>query len=52
MREVKLTEGSIFGGLLRFSLPMIGGNLLQQVYNLTDTLIVGRYIGSDALGAV
>lgn len=52
MREVMLTEGSIFGGLLRFSLPMIGGNLLQQVYNLTDTLIVGRYLGSDALGAV
>ena len=52
MNEVKLTEGSIFRRLLWFSLPMIGGNLLQQAYNLTDTLVVGRCIGADALGAV
>lgn len=52
MREVNLTEGSIFQKLIRFSLPMIVGNLLQQVYNLTDTLIVGKCIGADALAAV
>lgn len=52
MRTLNLTEGSIFQKLIYFSLPMIAGNLLQQVYNLADTLIVGRYIGSDALASV
>ncbi|MGN0732872.1 MAG: MATE family efflux transporter, partial [Emergencia sp.] len=47
-----LTEGSIFQKLIRFSLPMIAGNLLQQVYNLVDTLIVGRFLGADALASV
>lgn len=48
----KLTEGNITKGLIMFSLPMILGNLLQQLYNVADTFIVGHYIGSDALGAV
>ncbi|MGN0425267.1 MAG: MATE family efflux transporter [Acetatifactor sp.] len=52
MKEMNLTEGSIFHKIIQFSLPMILGNLLQQVYNLADTLIVGRYIGADALAAV
>lgn len=52
MKEVNLTEGPIFQRLIRFSLPMIAGNLLQQVYNLVDTLIVGKCIGADALAAV
>ncbi|MGN0978254.1 MAG: MATE family efflux transporter [Faecousia sp.] len=52
MRKVNLTEGPIFQKLIRFSLPMIAGNLLQQVYNLVDTLIVGQCIGADALAAV
>ena len=52
MREVNLTEGSIFQKLIRFSLPMIAGNLLQQIYNLVDTLIVGKCIGADALASV
>lgn len=52
MKEVNLTEGSIFQKLIRFSLPMIAGNLLQQVYNLVDTLIVGKCIGADALASV
>lgn len=47
-----LTEGSIFKKLINFSFPMIAGNLLQQVYNLADALIVGRYIGADALASV
>lgn len=38
--------------MLRFSVPMIAGNLLQQVYNLVDTLVVGRFLGADALAAV
>ena len=52
MKEVNLTEGSIFQKLIRFSLPMIAGNLLQQIYNLVDALIVGKCIGADALASV
>lgn len=52
MKEINLTEGSIFQKLIQFSLPMIAGNLLQQVYNLVDTLIVGKCIGANALAAV
>ena len=47
-----LTEGNITGALLRFAAPMIFGNILQQAYSLTDTFIVGRYVGADALAAV
>ncbi len=50
--ENNLAEGPIFRKLIYFSLPMIAGNLLQQVYNLVDTLVVGRFIGPDALAAV
>lgn len=52
MKEINLTEGLIFQKLIRFSLPMIAGNLLQQVYNLVDTLIVGKFLGADALASV
>lgn len=54
MREsqTRLTEGDILKTLLLFSLPMIAGNLLQQVYNIADTVIVGRCIGPGALAAV
>ncbi|MBC5714398.1 MATE family efflux transporter [Roseburia sp. BX1005] len=47
-----LTKGNISCSLLLFALPMIAGNLLQQCYNLADTLIVGRILGKDALAAV
>lgn len=50
--ERDLTEGSIGKSILLFSIPMILGNLLQQFYNVVDTYIVGKYIGSDALAAV
>ena len=52
MKTSKLTEGKIFNKLVLFSLPMIAGNMLQQVYNLVDTFVVGRFIGADALAAV
>ncbi len=52
MKEENLTQGPIFQKLLRFSLPMIAGNLLQQIYNLVDTLVVGKCIGANALAAV
>ena len=47
-----LTKGSIARALLLFALPMIAGNMLQQLYNIADTLIVGRVLGSNALAAV
>ena len=47
-----LTEGGIAKSLIIFSLPMILGNLLQQLYNVADTLIVGQTIGTTALSAV
>ncbi|MDE6133366.1 MAG: MATE family efflux transporter [Oscillospiraceae bacterium] len=50
--KTDLTSGGITKTLLGFALPMIAGNLLQQIYNIADTLIVGRYLGEDALAAV
>jgi putative MATE family efflux protein len=47
-----LTAGPIGRSLICFALPMIAGNLLQQLYNIADTLIVGRVLGSGALAAV
>lgn len=47
-----LTQGSITKTLLLFAMPMIAGNLLQQLYNIADTLIVGRFLGAEALAAV
>ena len=47
-----LTKGGIAKSLILFSLPMTAGNLLQQLYNIADTLIVGRALGRDALAAV
>ena len=47
-----LTKGNISRSLLLFALPMMAGNLLQQFYNIADTLIVGRVLGSNALAAV
>ena len=50
--QKNLTQGAITKTLVFFALPMIGGNMLQQLYNIADTLIVGRFIGSGALAAV
>lgn len=47
-----LTKGKPFGVLLRFSLPVIGGNLFQLFYTLADSVIVGKTLGADALAAV
>lgn len=47
-----LTKGPVMGSMLRFAVPMILGDLLQQCYNVADTLIVGRYLGKNALAAV
>ncbi len=50
--DTSLTKGPVMRSMLRFALPKIVGNLLQQGYNIADTLIVGRCIGVDALAAV
>ena len=47
-----MTEGGIVKQIVRFSIPLILGNLFQQLYNTVDSIIVGNYIGSDALAAV
>ena len=51
MKNMKLTEGPIVKNMLLFALPMMLGNFLQQIYNIADMFIVGRFIGSDALAA-
>ena len=47
-----LTEGSIWKKLMGFAFPLFLGNLFQQLYNTADSLIVGNFLGSDALAAV
>ena len=48
----ELTQGSVVKTMLRFAVPMVLGGLLQQCYNVADTLIVGQFLGADALAAV
>lgn len=50
--QVIMTEGVIWKQLLAFSLPLLVGNLFQQLYNTVDSVVVGNFIGSDALAAV
>ncbi len=55
MEDVRLngiTEGVIWKELLKFSAPLLIGNLFQQLYNMVDSIIVGNYVGSEALAAV
>lgn len=47
-----LTRGPVMRSMLLFAVPMILGNLLQQCCNIADTLIVGQFLGKDALAAV
>ncbi|SFG58211.1 putative efflux protein, MATE family [Lachnospiraceae bacterium C7] len=47
-----MTEGAILPQILRFSIPLLLGNLVQQTYNFIDAMIVGKILGPDALGAV
>lgn len=50
--QIDLTRGGITRPMLCFAAPMIAGNLLQQCYNIADTLIVGRALGPSALASV
>ena len=47
-----MTKGNPTQLLLSFTLPMIVGNIFQQLYNLVDSMIVGKFVGADALAAV
>ena len=48
----ELTQGNILIGLWAFAVPLMLGNVMQQLYNLVDTWVVGKYIGEQALAAV
>ena len=50
--ETKLLEGSVWRGIVSFAIPIFLGNLFQQLYNTVDSLIVGNFLGSEALAAV
>ncbi len=50
--DLDLTNGSPFKLIIAFAIPMILGNLLQQLYNFVDTMIVGHFLGIDALAGV
>ena len=52
MMNRDLTTGNVAKTLLLFAGPMIAGNLLQQFYNIADTLIVGKFLGAEAMAAV
>ena len=47
-----LTEGPVFGGMMRFFLPIMLGTLLQQLYSTVDAVVLGRFVGKNALAAV
>lgn len=51
-KTIMMTEGVIWKQLLAFSMPLLVGNLFQQLYNTVDSVVVGNYIGSEALAAV
>ena len=49
---VDMTEGTPWKGIVAFSIPMLIGNIAQQLYNTVDSIVVGRYVGDNALAAV
>lgn len=50
--ELDMTKGRPLPIILKFTIPLIIGNIFQQLYNMADTIIVGRYVGANALAAV
>ena len=51
-QKTTLTQGSVARGMLLFALPIFISNLFQQLYNAADSLIVGNFLGGEALAAV
>ena len=50
--DVDMTHGSVMSHLIRFALPLLLGNLFQQLYNMVDTWVVGNFVGNEAFSAV
>ncbi len=50
--DVDMTQGSVFRHLFAFALPLVAGNLFQQLYNMVDTWVVGNYVSNEAFSAV
>ena len=46
-----MTSGAVWKVILRFAFPLLIGNLLQQLYNVTDSVIVGQFLGKESLAA-
>lgn len=51
-QSVDMTQGSISGHLIRFAVPMLIGQVFQQLYNTVDSVVVGNFVGKEALAAV
>ena len=51
-RDVDMTEGSIIRHIISFAIPLLVGNVFQQLYNMVDTWVVGRYVSNEAYAAV
>lgn len=50
--SINMTEGNILKNLIYFAIPVLIGNIFQQLYNVTDTAVIGNVLGDDALAAV
>ena len=51
-RDVDMTEGSILPHLIKFAIPLLIGNIFQQLYNMVDTWVVGNFVSNEAFAAV
>ena len=51
-KDVDMTQGNITKHLITFALPLLAGNVFQQMYNMVDTWVVGRYVSNEAYAAV
>ena len=51
-KDVDMTEGNIFKHLLTFAIPLLIGNVFQQLYNMVDSWVVGNYVSDEAFSAV
>ncbi|MCR4940933.1 MAG: MATE family efflux transporter [Treponemataceae bacterium] len=51
-KSVDMTQGSIIGNIINFALPLFCGNIFQQLYNTVDSIVVGNFVGKEALAAV
>ncbi|MDY4669462.1 MAG: MATE family efflux transporter, partial [Oliverpabstia sp.] len=52
VRQGDMTEGPILKQLIMFALPLFIGALFQLMYNMTDSIILGKFVGADALAAI